>query len=110
MSPKQLSRWCLLGVVFLCPVFMNFYGCGISLGVVGPPPPGGFTVQIVDENRNGTTTIHPRGTISGSWSSDLTGAVGATKSFPSSTNPPGKRRPCSGKLGWNVESIGFKLP
>jgi YVTN family beta-propeller protein len=91
MPSHQLNRKLLFLLVLLCPLFMNFDGCSPKRTSAGnPPPPGGFTVQIVDINRNGTQAVHAGGTVSGNWLRDPspnTNTVGATESFGVSPQP-----------------------
>ena len=91
MPSQCLNRKLLLCLVIISPIFMNFDGCSPRRTPPGiPPPPGGFTVQIVDVNRNGTQAVHAGGTVSGNWLRDPnpnTNTVGSTQSFGVSPQP-----------------------
>src|SRR5579864_8079430 len=75
MTRRKMGPVGLLGVVLLSPLFMNIYTCSPSRpSGGGTPPPGGFSVEIVDENQNAVSTPHNGGTISGNWVRDSTTA------------------------------------
>ena len=91
MAAHKHNRWILLFVLVICPLFMNFDGCSPRVTTTGnPPPPGGFSVQILDQSNNGNTAVHSGGTIAGTWSNDPTDStttVGSTLTFPVSAQP-----------------------
>jgi YVTN family beta-propeller protein len=74
-----------VSLLLALPISLSLSGCGFNClvdecGGGSPPPPGGFSVAIQDSFA-GAPAGFGSGTITGSWASDLSNPVGATKSF-----------------------------
>lgn len=117
MTAQPLARKWVLFLLALCPIFMNFDGCSPKRNATGnPPPAGGFTVQILDVNQNGTSAAHAGGTVSGSWVRDPnpnTSTVGSTTSFgvsPQPFNVSGGRAPAVWSGLWNPQDANCLNP
>src|SRR5216684_4514107 len=77
---KRLFRILISCLVPALPVLCGFDSC-FSSGTPSssPPPPGGFTVQVVDANLQGTTSgFSAGGQITGNYAANICSPITAT--------------------------------